>query len=93
MENIISIINTYLKKEPVSKAYLFGSYARGENNELSDIDLLLELKSGVTLFELASIKVNLESLTGKTIDLVTTNGMSPYIKPFIDTDKRLIYEA
>ena len=93
MENIISIINTYLKKEPVSKAYLFGSYARGENNELSDIDLLLELKSGVTLFELASIKVNLESLTGKTIDLVTTNGTSPYIKPFIDTDKRLIYEA
>ena len=93
MENIIAIINNCLKSEPVNKAYLFGSYARGENNELSDIDLLLELKSGVTLFELASIKVNLENLTGKTIDLVTTNSISPYIKPFIDTDKKLIYEA
>ena len=85
-------LNSFFNNQPVLKAYLFGSYARNESSLESDIDFLLEMEDNANLFQLISIKLNLEKLFNRTVDIVTTNGISPRLKPYIDKDKILIYE-
>ncbi len=91
---IIQKINSFFKDKPVKKVYLFGSFVRGEAQAGSDIDLYLELdyqkNTGLAFygwFEQLKELLNLE------VDIVTTNSASPYIKPFIEKDKRLVYEC
>jgi len=91
-EDINKIIKHYLIAQPVRKAYLFGSYARAEENSESDIDILIELEENVDLFQFINIKLELEKLINKPVDLVSSNGISPRLKPYIDKDKILIYE-
>ena len=88
----ISIISNYLKDKPVRKAYLFGSHARGEQDTMSDFDLLVELEEHVSLYQFVAIQLGLESLLGKKVDLVSENGLSPRLRPYVDQDKKLIYE-
>ncbi len=92
MEDYIKIISDYLHTQPVKKAYLFGSYARGEQDEVSDIDLMVELDDRVGLYKFVGIQLKLEELLSKKVDLITTEGISPRLKPYIEKDKRLIYE-
>ena len=88
----VSIISNYLKDKPVRKAYLFGSYARGEQDTMSDFDLLVELEEHVGLYQFVAIQLGLESLLGKKVDLVSENGLSPRLRLYVDQDKKLIYE-
>ena len=89
----IETLATYFQDKPVLKAYLFGSYARGEADRKSDIDILVELdysqKIGMAFF---GMEAELEELVGKKVDLLTSEGLSPYVKPYIEADKILIYE-
>ena len=82
----------YFKKQPIEKAYLFGSYARGEATNSSDIDILVALEKGAGLLKFSRIKIDLEDLFNTKVDLVSSTGVSKYIKPYIDQDKVLIYE-
>lgn len=92
-EEVINKIRKFFKDKPVIKAYLFGSYARNEQDEKSDIDILVELdytqKVGM---EYIRMKLELEDLLNNKVDLVSAGGLSKYIKPYIDKDKILIYE-
>jgi predicted nucleotidyltransferase len=94
-ENLKKKMGYYLKGKPVKKAFLFGSFVRNEQDKDSDIDILLELDSTKTIGMIEFIKLSdgLESIFNKKVDLVTTDGLSPFIKPFIDNEKVLIYEA
>jgi predicted nucleotidyltransferase len=87
------VLQQYFAGIPVKRAYLFGSMARNEARPESDIDILVELDHskpiGMKFFLYQS---DLEELLHKKIDLVTTEGLSRHIKPFIDKDKILIYE-
>ena len=58
-----------------SNPFLFGSVARGEAREDSDIDLLIDLGQGRTLFDLAAMRAELEDLLGVPIDVVATSGL------------------
>lgn len=78
--------------QPVRRAYLFGSFSRDEETDSSDIDILLELEEGVDLFDFISIKLQLEKILNKKVDLVSENGVSPRLRPYIENDKVLIYE-
>lgn len=82
----------FFKSKPVLKAYVFGSYSKGEASENSDIDLLVELdyKRPIGL-AFIGMQLELESLLNKKVDLVSANGLSKYIKPIIDKEKQLIY--
>ena len=81
-----------LKNQPIKKAYIFGSYARGEDTPSSDIDILIEVEKGTDLFRFIKIKYKLEELFHKTVDLVSANGISKRLKPIIDSEKILVYE-
>jgi uncharacterized protein len=87
-----NLLADLFKKQPVRRAYLFGSFARGENNSESDLDILVELEPGTGLFKFISIQHQLQIVLKIQIDLVSANGLSPKIKPYIDSEKILIYE-
>ncbi|WP_247232853.1 nucleotidyltransferase family protein [Telluribacter sp. SYSU D00476] len=84
----------YLRATSVQRAYIFGSYARDEQTTDSDVDLLLDFdpETMVSLFDLGRILEDLKELLGKDVDVVTEDGLSPYLRPFIEKDKKLIYE-
>ena len=68
-------IKKVLKKHNIKKASLFGSYARGEANNDSDIDILVEPVQK-SLFELVSIKHDLEDVLKLKVDINTFNGLN-----------------
>jgi uncharacterized protein len=91
-EKEIDLIKEQFKKYPILNAYVFGSSARGDDTKNSDIDLLVKLDEEVSLFDFIRIKNELEVLLKKTVDLVSDEGLSPHISPYINDDKILIYE-
>ncbi|WP_216849033.1 nucleotidyltransferase family protein [Pedobacter sp. L105] len=92
-EQHIDYIKNFFSGRPVKKAYIFGSYSRDEADENSDIDILVELDHirpiGMKFF---SYKDELEQILQKKVDLVSDEGLSKYVKPFVDKVKVLIYE-
>ena len=91
--NKIESIKNYFKTRPVLKAYLFGSYVRGVADNKSDIDILVDLDYSQKIgLQFIQMKLDLEKLLNNEVDLVSSNGMSKYIKPLVDVEKRLIYE-
>jgi uncharacterized protein len=87
-----NLLAAFFKDQPVKRAFLFGSYARGENISGSDLDILVELEPGTGLFKFISIQQQLQIALKIQIDLVSANGLSPKIKPYIDSEKILVYE-
>ncbi len=86
-------IQAYFSQKPVLKAYVFGSFARNEENHNSDIDLLVDLdyKNGADYFLFFDMKEQLAELLDAKVDLVSSNGLSKFIKPIIEAEKKLIY--
>jgi len=71
---------------------LFGSYARASADEQSDIDIFVELDYSKPIgLEFVKMKLDLEKLLNKKVELVTSKGVSKHILPFIEKDKQLIY--
>lgn len=88
----IETIVSFFANQPVLKAYLFGSYSRGEGTENSDIDVLVELDYSQPIgLEFIQMQLELQQLLGKKVDLVSARGLSKYIKPIIEKEKKLIY--
>ena len=79
LNKLILKIKKILKKNNIKKAGIFGSYARGEQKKDSDIDILVEPPKGIG-FGFAGIAIELEEKLGKKVDLVSYNGLSPYLK-------------
>lgn len=88
----LQAVRAFLEKKPIARAYLFGSHARQEADADSDVDVLVDLENGVTLFEFARMQSELEELLSQKVDLVSSQGLHPRIQPYIERDKRLIYE-
>ena len=92
--DMTKIIADYLATQPVTKAWLFGSYARGEQREDSDVDLLVTLDHskpvGIKYFGIWS---DLEELLGRSVDLVTEGSLIPAAEKSANRDKILIYES
>jgi predicted nucleotidyltransferase len=87
-----SKIREYFKDKPVLKAYLFGSFARGEANQGSDIDILVELDYSKPIgLEFVQMQLDLQDLLNRKVDLISEKAVSKYIKPYIDKDKVMIY--
>ena len=73
-------ITPVLKKYGVVKASLFGSIVKGESTEDSDIDILVELPETATLLELAALKIELEEILKKKVDVLTYDSLHHLLK-------------
>ena len=93
VQKMIPQIQEYLATQPVERAYLFGSCSRGEETPDSDIDILVKLDYsqpiGLKYFSMIN---DLETKLGRTVDLVSEDGLMPYARPYVDHDKILLYE-
>ena len=89
----IQILKDYFSGQPVIKAYLFGSYSRGEAENDSDLDILVDLDYSKHIgLGFVTMQLDLQQKLKKRIDLISSKAISKYIKPFIEKDKVLIYE-
>ena len=91
---IIPIIQQYLATQPVVKAWLFGSYSRGEEREGSDVDILISVDKSahVGLFKLSGMLLDIQDRLNRKVDLVTDSGLMDFARNSVDRDKVLIYE-
>ncbi|MFT4203396.1 MAG: nucleotidyltransferase domain-containing protein [Chitinophagaceae bacterium] len=90
-QQINTIINT-LKPFNPKKIGIFGSFARGENSEHSDIDILYRFENVIGLFSLMNLKEDLERKLNKKVDLVSEKYIHPKLAPYIVNDLKIIYE-
>ena len=84
------IVNAIMPFQPV-KIGIFGSTARNENTENSDIDILYQLKNAVGLFGLVRMKNDLEKKLNAKVDLVSEKYLNPKLKPYVMNDLIIIY--
>lgn len=78
----------FFKKYPLKSMALFGSFARKEATDQSDVDILVEFSEPVG-FEFVDLAIELEEILHCKVDLVSRNGVKPEMLPFIEKD--LIY--
>ena len=89
----IKTISDYFRNTPVLKAFLFGSFSREDALDDSDVDILVELDYTKHIgLGFVKMKIDLEDKLHKKIDLVSSNSISKHLLPFINNDKKLIYE-
>lgn len=93
--NVVENIRKCLMAQPVVKAWLFGSYSRGEETPESDVDILVQYDRKnyhVGLFTIVGIKQQLQDLLGCEVDLVEEGSLLPFAVESANHDKVLIYE-
>lgn len=86
-------IANYFRTQPIEKAWLFGSFARGEETPLSDVDLLVQYdKDGISLLKHCAMICELEKILDRSVDLVEDGTLLPFAVESANRDKKLIYE-
>lgn len=92
-QEIIDALRIYFNTQPVLKAWLFGSFSRGEETKDSDVDIIVLLDKsqpiGMKYFGMWS---ELEELLGRKVDLVSEGTLLPFAQKSANHDKILIYE-
>ena len=90
----IDKIKRYLSSQPVVKAWLFGSFARGEQRDDRDVYILVSFddKANVSLLSHAGMLCDLEDLLQRPVDLVNESSLYPEVRETVNNDKILIYE-
>ena len=81
------------RKNDVDRLSVFGSVARGEATQESDIDLLVHFAKPKSLLTIIGLEEQIEAIIGKSVDLLTEAALSPYIRENIVQDLVVIYEA
>lgn len=90
-EAIKAVVGSLAKKYGAERVYLFGSYARGDAVETSDIDLRID-KGNIRGLQFARLLGDLEDALGKKVDLISTSGMDEDFRKSIASEEVLLYE-
>ena len=80
IEELKTRITRTLKRHDVARASIFGSFARGDAEESSDLDLLIEFRGEKSLLDLVGLKLDLEDSLGRSVDVLTYNALHPAIR-------------
>lgn len=92
-KEIAKKIKPILEKQGVKKAALFGSQARGDAKKNSDVDILIQYENeDKSLFDFAELKLDIEEVLKRKVDLVTYNSLHPLLRDIILNEQKLIYE-
>ena len=88
------MIANYFKTQPIQRAWIFGSFARGEETQLSDVDLLVQYDENarISLLKHAAMICELEKLLDRPVDIVEDGTLRPRVKESVNRDRKLIYE-
>ena len=101
IEEIAERVCPIAERYGISKVYVFGSYARGEATEDSDVDLLVDAENIKSLFTLNGLCNDIENALQKKLDLITTRGLynknrndelTVKFRNAVERDRRLIYD-
>ena len=79
-------------KKYIKKIYLFGSFLHNDYKPNSDVDLLFEPRKKTGFFKLIEIQTSLEKRLGRSVDLVTKNSLSKYLRKKVLSEARKIYD-
>ena len=95
IQQIAVSIQPFLKDAGISRCFVFGSYASGQETPESDIDLLVDFYAGKEpdLFAFIALKDKLEGKLGKKVDMTTSDALSPYIRTDILQTAQILYEG
>lgn len=94
LSKLIPQIREFLSTQPVTKAWIFGSYSRGEETPDSDLDILVtyDYDKKISLLTIGGIITGLENLVNRQVDLVSEKGLMNFARPTVMHDRVLIYE-
>jgi len=81
------------RQNDVRRVGVFGSVARGEANEQSDIDLMVSFSKRVSLLRMVALERQLSDALGRKVDLLTEAAISPYLRERVMRDLQVLYEA
>lgn len=87
LQEIKNKIVPILKETGVTRAAIFGSVARGEQTKKSDVDILVDLPKGMSLFDVVDLEFKLEEAIQRKVDLVDFEAIKPRLKPYIMQDQ------
>ncbi|WXG44926.1 MAG: nucleotidyltransferase family protein [Promethearchaeati archaeon SRVP18_Atabeyarchaeia-1] len=90
VEEIQKKIAPALRRYGVARAAIFGSYARGEERKGSDIDILIEFEGDRSLLDLAGLKIELEEVLGRKVDVLTYDSIHPLLRERILNEQKVI---
>jgi predicted nucleotidyltransferase len=93
-QTLINKLQAFFPAYPVEKAWMFGSYARGDETRKSDVDILVRFDENatITLIDYAKIMNNLSDLLHKKVDLVKEGTLRKFAVESVEQDKLLSYE-
>ena len=90
LEELKNKIMPILERYEVKRAAVFGSLVRGEQTEKSDVDILVEFKGEKSLLDLAGLKIELEEILNRKVDVLTYNSLHPLLKDKILKEQKAI---
>ena len=91
-KEISNTIQEYFKTQPVEKAWVFGSFSRGEERPESDVDIIVSLIPGTRLgLKFFAMNLELERLLNRSVDLVIEGDLLPFAEETVTRDKILVY--
>ena len=93
-QDIINKLRGFFAVQPIEKAWIFGSFSRGNDTRQSDIDILVRFDNDaqITLFKYASMVYSLQKLLHKKVDLVEEGQLKDFAVNSAEQDKILVYE-
>ncbi|MDE6042865.1 MAG: nucleotidyltransferase family protein [Muribaculaceae bacterium] len=95
IKHLFPALREYMSKQPILRAWLFGSFSRGEEAPGSDIDILVdydETQGRISLLTMGGILMDLSDILGRKVDLVEYRGLKSFARDSVERDKILIYE-
>ena len=93
IEEIKSVAEKVGKKHGVERIYLFGSYARGDATENSDVDLRIDRGKLLGLLDIAGFYLDMKDGLNTEVDVLTTDGLKPKFLDTIKNDEIILYAA
>lgn len=95
LNNIIQKSGPVIERESrIDKAWIFGSYARGQQSAESDLDIMIKIRGGgkFSLFDFSEIQFQLENVLGINVDIVEEDALISFVQETIIAERMLIYE-
>jgi predicted nucleotidyltransferase len=93
-QGVVNKLQAFFPAYPIEKAWIFGSYARGEETRKSDVDIMVrfEKDADISLLDYVKIMNSLKGFLRKKIDMVEEGQLYPWAQESVDKEKILVYE-